>query len=140
MFKATKPTLEIRLTPLRRLFLTGASLMVLTGSTLAADLPAKAPAAVLPSWAGFYLGVHGGYGWNQNEFSQTSPSTFLTPQSINGIKSKGALYGAQAGYNWQFGRAVTGLEIDFSATNLDGSSAISETVPLGPGTDAITIT
>src|SRR3977135_357307 len=104
MFKATKPTLEIRSTPLRRLFLTSASLMVLTGSTLAADLPAKAPAAVLPalpSWAGFYLGVHGGYGWNQNEFSQTDHFTFQTPQSINGIKSKGALYGAQAGYNWQ---------------------------------------
>jgi len=141
MFKATKPTLEIRLTPLRRLFLTGASLMVLTGSTLAADLPvAKAPPAVLPSWAGFYLGVHGGYGWNQNEFSQTDHFAFQTPQSINGIKSKGALYGAQAGYNWQFGRAVTGLEIDFSATNLDGSSAISETAPNGPGTQAITIT
>ena len=141
MFKATKPTLEIRLTPLRRLFLTGASLMVLTGSTLAADLPvAKAPPAVLPSWAGFYLGVHGGYGWNQNEFSQTDHFTFQTPQSINGIKSKGPLYGAQAGYNWQFGRAVTGLEIDFSATNLDGSSAISETAPNGPGTQAITIT
>jgi opacity protein-like surface antigen len=142
MFTATKATPEIWLTPLRRLFLTGTSLMVLTGSTLAADLPvAKAPPAVLPSWAGFYLGVHGGYGWNQDAFSQTDGFAFVTPQSINGIKSKGALFGAQAGYNWQFGRAVTGLEIDFSATNLNGSSAISETVAAGAtGTSTTSLT
>jgi outer membrane immunogenic protein len=140
MFAETKPTRGIRLTPLRRLFLTGASLMVLTGSTLAADLPvAKAPPAVLPSWAGFYLGVHGGYGWNQNEFSQTDDFAFLTPQSINGIKSKGALYGAQAGYNWQFGRAVTGLEFDFSATDIKGNNSISETVASNGGATTATI-
>jgi hypothetical protein len=59
---------------LRRLFLAGSSLMALTGSTLAADLPvAKAPPpAVMASWAGFYLGAHGGYGWKHDDFSQAS--------------------------------------------------------------------
>jgi opacity protein-like surface antigen len=102
--------------------------MVLAGSALAADLPvAKAPPAIVASsWAGFYLGIHGGYGWKQDDFSQPETTFFAAPQSINGIRSKGAVYGAQAGYNWQFGRIVTGLEIDFSATDIKGSNGVSE--------------
>ena len=35
-----------------------------------ADMARKAPAPIttVPSWAGFYLGVHGGYGWNDDDF------------------------------------------------------------------------
>jgi hypothetical protein len=78
MFAETKKTTpEIRSTPLRRLFLTGASLMVLTGSTLAADLPvAKAPPAVLPSWAGFYLGVMAGTAGIRTNFPRPTISRF----------------------------------------------------------------
>jgi outer membrane immunogenic protein len=67
-------TSGICLSSLRRLFLAGSSLMALTGSTLAADLPVtKAPPlAVMASWAGFYLGAHGGYGWKHDDFSQAS--------------------------------------------------------------------
>ena len=124
----------------RRLFLTGTSLMVLTGSALAADLPiAKAPPpAIAASWAGFYLGVHGGYGWKNDEFSQSPASQLQNPQSVNGIKSQGAVYGAQAGYNWQFGRVVTGLEIDFSATDIKGSNGVREFIDLGGGFTAAT--
>jgi opacity protein-like surface antigen len=123
----------------RRLFLAGASLMLLGDAAMAADLPiAKAPppaiAASLSSWAGFYLGVHGGYGWKQDDFSQSEAFFLQTPQSINGVRSQGAVYGGQAGYNWQFGRAVTGLEIDFSATSIKGSNGVTETVPFGGGT------
>jgi outer membrane immunogenic protein len=126
----------------RPLFLAGASLMVLSGSALSADLPvAKAPPpAVAASWAGFYLGVHGGYGWKQDDFSQSEAFQLQTPQSINGIRSQGAVYGGQAGYNWQFGRVVTGLEIDFSATDIKGSNGVTETVPFGGGTFTTAIT
>src|SRR5438034_7703210 len=118
--------------PLRRLFLAGTSLIALTGSTLAADLPVmKAPPAVIASWAGFYLGAHGGYGWKRDDFSQ-SENLLAAPGSINGIHSRGGVYGAQAGYNWQFGRVVTGLEIDFSVTDIKGSNGVSQTlVPPG---------
>jgi opacity protein-like surface antigen len=111
----------------RGVFLAGSSLIALTSSVLAADLPvAKAPPpAIAASWAGFYLGVHGGYGWQQDEFSQ--PTDLVASPSINGIRSQGALYGAHAGYNWQFGRAVSGLEIDFSATDIKGANAVSDT-------------
>jgi outer membrane immunogenic protein len=121
----------------RPLFLAGASLMVLSGSALSADIPvAKAPPpAIAASWAGFYLGVHGGYGWKQDDFSQSEALQLQPP--INGIRSQGAVYGGQAGYNWQFGRIVTGLEIDFSATDIKGSNGVTGTVPFG--TTAITL-
>ncbi len=135
----TKPvarTQGTRQVSYRRMFLAGTALMGITAPAVAADLPvAKAlpPPVIAASWAGFYLGVHGGYGWKQDEFSQSEANLLVTPQSINGIRSQGGVYGAQAGYNWQFGRAVTGLEIDFSATDIKGSNSVREFANLGGG-------
>src|SRR4051812_38736228 len=75
-------------------------------TVFAADVPAPRamPPIVASSWAGFYLGAHGGYGRGDNTFSE---SVFALPPfaAIQGIKSKGGLFGGQAGYNWQYGRA-----------------------------------
>jgi opacity protein-like surface antigen len=94
-----------------------------SGATMAADIavaPSTAP-AVSNSWAGFYLGAHGGYGWGNNDFSAVlSANPFF---AVGGIKSRGALYGGQAGYNWQYGRGVAGVELDFSAAAINGSAA-----------------
>lgn len=110
---------------LRKLILGSASWMTLGVAASAADLPvvtkATIPPATAQSWAGFYLGVHGGYGWGDNSFSgylvETDPHPF-----IDGPKSQGAVVGGHAGYNWQYGRAVTGLEIDWSAADISGSA------------------
>lgn len=93
----------------------------------AADLPAvaKLPSPPPLSWAGFYLGVHGGYGWGRNDFSLLA-SDF---SHIGPLDSAGAVYGAHAGHNWQFGRAVNGIEIDFSAADIRGSVSKSGVVP-----------
>src|SRR5215510_1601394 len=88
--------------------LVGAALLF-AGPAFAADLgkpvyKAPAPAALLPSgWAGFYIGIHGGYGWGH----VTTDDIFPFPSSNS---PKGGLFGVQAGYNWQFGTFVTGLE------------------------------
>ena len=115
---------------LRRLFLASTSIIALTGSTLAADLPVRTapPPVAIASWAGFYLGAHGGYGWKRDDFSEPANVFVTAPQPINGIRSKGAVYGAQAGYNWQFGPVVTGLEIDFSVTDIKGSNGLSDSI------------
>jgi outer membrane immunogenic protein len=80
---------------------------------------AKAP-AILPSltWAGFYLGAHGGYGWKDNNFTQRVDANLQT----GAIKSRGWPAGGHAGYNWQYGRVVTGLETDFSFSGITGNS------------------
>jgi opacity protein-like surface antigen len=111
------------MTSAREIFLASCSWLLLTVAASAADVPfpiAKAPPALASSWAGFYLGLHGGYGWRDSDFLEV---VSVTPfSSVNGIKSRGGLFGAQAGYNWQFGRAVTGLEFDFSGTDIRGSN------------------
>jgi outer membrane immunogenic protein len=111
-----------------------ASASVFAGSAFAADIPIKAPAPVAPqawSWAGFYLGAHGGYGWKDNDFTDI----IATPLAIDGIRSEGSLFGGQAGYNWQYGRWVAGFELDVSAANLKGvSNAV--TSPSGPSATA----
>jgi outer membrane immunogenic protein len=120
---------------LRRWILGTSSWILLGTAASAADLPAvaKVPPATAQSWAGFYLGVHGGYGWGDNSFrqylSEADPHPFL-----DGVASKGAVVGAHAGYNWQYGRAVTGLEIDWSAADVSGSSQLSAVTIFGPQT------
>jgi opacity protein-like surface antigen len=80
-----------------------------------------APAPCCDSWSGFYVGVHGGYGWKDNDFAEVIQTNPLL--TIGGIDSKGSVFGGQAGYNWQRGLIVGGLEIDFSHSNIKGNSA-----------------
>ena len=105
------------------LLCTAASAALLTSPAFAADLPVKAPPAppaLAWSWAGFYIGGHGGYGWKQNHYSQVFSVNPLV--TFGGIDSRGWVAGGQAGYNWQYGRWVTGLEVDGSATQIRGTS------------------
>jgi outer membrane immunogenic protein len=115
---------------LRRILLANSSWLMLCGAAAAADIPlAKSPPIIVPaSWAGFYLGVHGGYGWSRNDFFQAiNPFTL---EGIGDIKSRGPVYGGQVGYNWQVGRVVTGVEIDFSAADIKGGgSSLSSFFP-----------
>jgi opacity protein-like surface antigen len=81
----------------------------------------KAPRMALASWAGFYLGVHGGYGWKENDFAFFTEADAI--RTVGGINSKGWAAGGQAGYNWQTANIVAGLELDFTGTGIKGSSA-----------------
>src|SRR5262249_40501711 len=83
----------------------GAAVVVATLSAataaLAADLPAgpyyTAPASLsASSWAGPYLGATLGYEWGKVDNNPTRPSGFEG--------------GIQAGYNWQIGQFVAGIE------------------------------
>jgi outer membrane immunogenic protein len=71
-------------------------------------------------WSGFYLGVHGGYGSSKNDFATVVP--FDPTLTIGGIDADGGVFGGHAGYNWQRGAIVAGLEIDISASNMRGHS------------------
>ncbi len=106
------------------LLCTAATAALLTSPVLAADLPVKARPAPLPlawSWAGFYIGGHGGYGWKENDYAEVIQANPVL--TLGGIDSRGWVAGGQAGYNWQYGRWVAGLEVDGSATQIRGTSA-----------------
>jgi outer membrane immunogenic protein len=80
---------------------------------LAADLPTKAPAMVVPpaaSWAGFYIGVHAGANWQQSHNTALYAGSSLASRQT----STGFIGGGQIGYNWQSGNFVFGLEADGS--------------------------
>lgn len=95
--------------------------LVTAQAAAAADLSVaplyKAPPPVqytqpVYNWSGFYLGVNGGGGWGHSWWS--APST--------GINTSGGQVGGTAGYNWQYGHAVFGLEGDIDWSHLSGST------------------
>jgi outer membrane immunogenic protein len=83
------------------------------GPAMAADLAVKAPPPVAPvylsDWAGFYIGINGGGGWGHTTFD-------FTP-ALNATTS-GGVFGGHAGYNWQYGSVVAGLEADFDGADI----------------------
>jgi outer membrane immunogenic protein len=94
----------------------------------AADMPMKAlppPVSPMTDWSGFYIGVHGGYGWNgTNDWS--TGSELIGSSGLSGGSSwdalKGPLAGGQIGYNWQVERLVFGVQGDGSWANIRGSA------------------
>jgi outer membrane immunogenic protein len=94
--------------------------------SMAADLPARGPAAApspvyaVPSfaWTGFYAGVHVGYGWADHALTNSSPPGPAT--RVVSVDSDGVLGGVQAGYNWQINSFVLGLVADVTVPNLSG--------------------
>src|SRR5450755_3264927 len=102
----------------------------LTAPGLAADLGArtysKAPAlAPVSNWSGFYVGGNLGYGWGDGntDFSfLPSPQAFGINNTTLGTRTTGITGGAQAGYNWQIGSMVTGVEADIQGSGVKGSA------------------
>ena len=90
----------------------------------AADIPRpayKAPAFTpepIFTWSGFYVGVHGGYGWNN--YTGDDP----VAGSSTG-QAKGWLGGLQLGYNYQLGAFVLGVEGDFSFADVKWTESAS---------------
>jgi outer membrane immunogenic protein len=105
------------------------------GAASAADLPVKAPVmAVAPiySWTGFYIGGNLGYsfGRSSNTWDVFAPNSNGSPTSSNcppggnafcasggdTNRLNGIIGGLQAGYNWQAGKYLFGLEADIQSS------------------------
>ena len=77
------------------------------------------------TWAGFYAGFNIGYGSGSSETDTllSDPTTgnplFSTDASVSRLR--GAIFGAQAGYNFVWGPWLTGFELDFQASNQGGT-------------------
>jgi outer membrane immunogenic protein len=65
------------------------------------------------NWTGFYLGVNGGAGWGHSYWDSN-------PVHVN---TDGGMFGGTAGYNYQFGSMVAGLEGDLDWAHLRGNNA-----------------
>jgi len=104
--------------------LTAALLASVATSAFASDLPSrKAPPVMAPayaplaySWTGFYVGVNGGYGIG--DFSGFGSTEFGRPS--------GGLIGATAGYNYQIGQFVTGIEANLDWADITKSQTFGD--------------
>jgi outer membrane immunogenic protein len=114
--------------------LVGATLLF-AGPAFAADLPVKAPRAVpfMPvyNWTGFYVGVNGGAGWNNtsgDQFCLSPAPAFIvggpgcSVANPGSLKPSGGLFGGQAGYNFQNGMFVWGIETDIQWSGIKDSA------------------
>ena len=113
---------------MRRL-LSALALILAQPSTVLADgpqvwAPVRSSVDVSASpWAGFYVGLHGGIGWADHRIRSVTPSS----ASLAGfrhtlVEPTGFVGGSHAGYNWQFGNAVLGLEAEMTGATLSGRS------------------
>jgi outer membrane immunogenic protein len=105
------------------------------GSALAADLPVKARPAPLPvdlgyNWSGWYVGVNGGWAWDDSTGRLDSFTAFglqiaggAVPTDL-GAKREGGFAGGQVGYNWQRDRWVFGLEADIQGADIGRTNTI----------------
>lgn len=103
-----------------------ASAAMLGNTAFAADLTRPVykapPAGVLPAqydWTGFYVGGHIGYGWSKNTFSDP-----FVPFSISDTNANGIIGGGQAGFNYQVGQFVFGVEGDMSGSGIKGGPTV----------------
>ena len=120
-----------------KLIISTAAAALLSTSAFAADavfsydpVPSVAQAPAF-NWSGAYIGVNLGYGGG--EFKHP----FAVSQTVSGsldISSGGFLGGVQAGYNWQSGSFVYGVEADFQGSAIDGTVAVGLSNPNGPET------
>ena len=89
-------------------------------------LAAPAAARVAEGWAGPYAGLFAGYAWGRADATEATDPTLLFP-FYNGVATSygfdvdGGFAGATAGYNWQWGTIVAGLEGEVGYLGLRGS-------------------
>ena len=108
----------------------------IAGPVLAADMtmPFKAPAyAPAFSWTGTYVGANVGGIWGTFDVSPASTNNLngavVAPGAMS-INNSSLIGGVQAGYNWQIGQWVLGLEQDYQFTGLKQTATIA--APSGP--------
>jgi outer membrane immunogenic protein len=110
-------------------FLATGALLSLTDGAAAADLSRASPSqpaysapqpyVVTGSWAGFYAGVNGGYGWSGGEGAIGYSGGLPGGDSSGRAKPEGGFGGGQIGYNFQRGSLVLGFEADFQGSGID---------------------
>jgi outer membrane immunogenic protein len=137
------------------------ALIVLGTSAQSADLKAKpilkAPPMPAFSWTGFYIGGNVGGVWGNSTMDPSINSTpfpvftntpgggilLITPAQIASWPGTAAtdatfLGGGQAGYNWQAGQFVFGVETDIDGTHLRESSTVTLSRTTISGTQTVT--
>jgi outer membrane immunogenic protein len=105
----------------RRILLTTTAMVAMCGVASAADLtrrpppPAFTPPPVF-TWTGFYIGASAGFVRSTTDVTADDGDyAFYSGDSVKNT-GDGGIFGVDAGYNWQTGSIVFGLETDIALT------------------------
>ena len=94
------------------------------------------------TWTGFYVGVNAGGIWSSGSRTRRSLTRGVARGSRTisraelGNNQSGFIGGGQAGYNWQSGAFVFGVETDFDGTSL-GKTFNYASAPFGSVVDGV---
>jgi outer membrane immunogenic protein len=114
----------------------GVSGLIITmslGGAAAADLPLPVKAPVPPpvtDWSGFYLGGYGGGGGGYSRWDFANVGT-----TTGNFNITGGFAGGTAGFNWQRGWAVFGIEADGGWAGFSGTSPLPNPLFTGKTSD-----
>jgi outer membrane immunogenic protein len=150
---------------MKKLLLIGAAFAVLLAPAMAADQPVrvyKRPRPVVVAapvyiWTGFYVGGNVGCGWGKadGDINYLAPNLSGVTDCTSGatcisgsdtVNMNGVIGGVQAGYNWQTGNWLAGVETDFQGARQRGKTDFSVSfnaqglAPFPAGTAGISIT
>jgi outer membrane immunogenic protein len=96
----------------------------------ASDALSPAPTGFV--WTGGYAGIHLGYGGGRTTVTELDDYSFSNFGDTEfKFNSNGFLGGVHAGYNWQSGQLVYGVELDITGADIDKTVANS----MIPGSD-----
>lgn len=133
---------------MKRFLISAAAAALLAGTALAADLPVYEPPPIVEtapvgySWSGFYVGINGGYGWENDDGQNfviteppfAPPGPFFGPCTVAGTCPTGInndvdgfLVGGHAGFNWQANWVVFGVEADIDYSDMEGTGTVNLT-------------
>jgi outer membrane immunogenic protein len=133
---------------MKKIAISVAALAISVGSALAADLPSRKAAPVLPPppppaplWTGFYVGLNAGGTWGDSSATVTSAPLLagaeglaaITNGGVRGNNNSGFIGGGQIGYNYQFYNSfLVGLEADIQglASSGGGGQLTAAVAPL----------
>lgn len=108
---------------LKALIVSSVAIPLFGGIAFAADLPAgtldtaSSPAATVFDWTGAYVGVIGGGGGSNVDW------TYVANDSTADHDGSGVLGGLEAGYNYQFGNWVMGVAGDVAGSDISGNTS-----------------
>ena len=103
---------------MHKLLIGAAAAALLASPALAADLYVQPAPSLLGTtsavnWSGFYVGANVGFGWSR-----------FDDGVVGSVDGSGLLGGVQAGYNYDFGGLVLGVEGDFQLSDVGHSEDV----------------
>lgn len=128
---------------MKKIILPALAAALLSSTAMAADLPGRGPAvapapvfspAPVFTWTGVYIGGQIGYAWGKDSTTEFVTATGLPTGFAQGFKPDGMIGGLHAGFNYQMGSIVLGVETDIEASGYKGGYRLLN----GDGTDSET--